>query len=94
MLIEETVSCIPILGRENILDKEFNIMVAGGNFFNDTSFSELSDVELVSPFWKHSICEKPKRLQSNLDGTISGNFEGRPIVCGGLKSQTSKEYGF
>ena len=94
MLIEETVSCMPFPGLKDFVDNEFNIVVAGGNFFNDTSFSELSDVEYVTPFWKDSLCTKPNRMPSNLDGTVSGHVEGQPMVCGGLKSESSDENGF
>ena len=83
LFLEETVSCMYIPSHTS--DKGFNIVVGGGNFFNDTWFSELSDVELINPFWKNSVCEKPGSLPHKLDGLIGGNIGDKPIICGGLK---------
>ena len=92
LFLEETVSCMYIPSHTS--DKGFNIVVGGGNFFNDTWFSELSDVELINPFWKNSVCEKPGSLPHKLDGLIGGNIGDKPIICGGLKTQSSDENGF
>ena len=75
-------------------DANFNILVVGGNYFNDTWFSELSDVEIVNPFWENSICQKPNSLPDSLDVPVIGNVADQTMICGGLKSQITEEYGF
>ena len=79
--------------QSHMVHKRFNIVVAGGNSFNATWFSELSDVELFNPFWRPYVCEKSKNLPIKLDKAISGNVENQPVVCGGLKSQSSYNNG-
>ena len=95
LLFEGQVSCMYIPSDQpNDEDANFNILVAGGNYFNDTWFSELSDVEIVNPFWENSTCQKPSSLPDSLDGPIIGNIGDVAVICGGLKSQFSEEYGF
>jgi hypothetical protein len=89
------VSCMYIPSDpSNDEDADFNILVAGGNYFNDTWFSELSDVEIVNPFLENSTCQKPSSLPDSLDGPIIGNIGDVAVVCGGLKTKNSDEYGF
>ena len=71
-----------------------NIMVLGGNYFNDTWFSELSDVELLDPFWSNSRCAKPQNIPFDVDGMISINVKDQPIICGGLQLQFNETHEF
>ena len=87
LLLGKIASCRPT-------NKDFNIMIAGGNFFNDTSFLELSNVELVPPFWENFVCEKPMNLPNRLDGAIGGLIGEKPVICGGLKTHNDEDYGF
>ena len=87
-------SCMYIPNSFNQQTTNFNILVAGGNYYNDTWFSELADVELVNLFWENSACENPTDLPHKLDGAISGIIDEKPVICGGLKTHVSDENGF
>ena len=91
MLFEETVSCRSVPSRHNLLERRLHILVAGGNFFNDTSFSELAEVELIDPMGDNSKCQQPKGLPSKLDGSISSIVNGNSMICGGLRTGYTKE---
>ena len=91
LLFEETVSCRSVPARHNLLERRLNILVAGGNFFNDTSFSELAEVELIDPTGDNSKCQQPKSLPSKLDGSIASIVNGNSVICGGLKTGYTKE---
>ena len=94
LLFEETVSCRSVPARHNLLERRLNILVAGGNFFNDTSFSELAEVELINPMGDISMCQQPKSLPSKLDGSIASIVNGKSVICGGLKTGYDKENRF
>ena len=87
-------SCMYIPNLLHQPNTDFNILIAGGNYYNDTWFSELADVEFVNPLLEKSVCENPIDLPHKLDGPVRGIIDEKPVICGGLKTRISDENGF